>query len=157
ARFPLFSTVFGRQVDGSEMTVDYWAEQICSPVRFYDAVRAATNSIDVDYLTEAGPNVRLLSLARQSGLPSPTPSLVLCGGPDSEGRELLGVAATLLRDGYSPDLDPLYGEPAGPLLRLPPYAFDDTSRFWFDGPTVSSPQRALDNQVQLTATDVERV
>ena len=47
---------------------------------------------------------------------------------------MLCVAVTLLRDGYSPDLTPLYGEPAGPLQRLPGYVFDDTSRFWFDGP-----------------------
>ena len=43
ARFPLFSTVLGRQVDGAEMTVDYWARQICSPVLFFDAVQAAAS------------------------------------------------------------------------------------------------------------------
>lgn len=156
AGFPLFSTVLGRQVDGCEMTADYWAKQICAPVRFYDAVRAATSSIDVDYLTEAGPSTGLLSLARQSGLPSPIPSLVLCSGPDSEERELLGVAAALLRDGYSPDLDPLYGEPAGTVQRLPLYVFDDTSRFWFDGPTASPHQQAHGGQVLRTAPDVEQ-
>ena len=57
----------------------------------------------------------------------------MCAGPDSDGTELLGVAATLLRDGYSPDLSPLYGRPAGPLHRIPPYVFDTSSRFWFDG------------------------
>ena len=57
-----------------------------------------------DYLAEAGPKSGLLSLARQSGLPSPEHSLVLCSGPNSDGTELFGVAATLLRDGYSPDL-----------------------------------------------------
>jgi acyl transferase domain-containing protein len=151
AQFPLFSTVLGRRIDGSEMTADYWAKQICSPVRFHDAVWAAVNSVDVDYLAEAGPSCRLLSLARQSGLPSPIPSLVLCIGPDSEGGELFGVAATLLRDGYSPDLDPLYGEPAGPLQRIPPYVFDNTHRFWFDGPIASSPRWARGDRLQMTA------
>ena len=155
ARFPLFSTVLGRQVDGSEMTADYWATQLCSPVRFYDAVRAAASSADVDYLAEAGPKSGLLSLARQSGPPSPIPSLVLCSGSDSEGTELFGVAATLLRDGYSPDLDPLYGEPTGMLLRLPPYVFDATHRFWFDDPIPSSHQRAR-GQLHMTAPDVDR-
>ena len=134
AEFPFFSTVLGRQIDGREMTADYWAQQICAPVQFHDAVRAAANEVGADYLAEAGPSCGLLTLARQAGLPSLTPSLVLCSGPDSEGNELLCVAATLLRDGYSPDLTPLYGEPAGPLQRLPGYVFDDTSRFWFDGP-----------------------
>ncbi len=37
AEFRLFSTVLGREVEGHEMDTDYWANQICSPVRFFDA------------------------------------------------------------------------------------------------------------------------
>jgi acyl transferase domain-containing protein len=155
AEFPLFSTVLGRQIDGSEMTADYWAQQICAPVQFHDAVRAAVNAVRADYLAEAGPRSGLLTLARQAGLPSLTPSLVLCSGPDSDGSELLGVAATLLRDGYSPDLTPLYGEPAGLLQRVPPYVFDDTSRFWFDGPITNPHQRVRVGQVVTTTPTVE--
>jgi acyl transferase domain-containing protein len=156
AEFPLFSTVLGRQIDGSEMTADYWAQQVCAPVQFHDALRAAVNAVGADYLAEAGPSSGLLTLARQAGLPSLTPSLVLCSGPDSEGSELLGVAATLLRDGYSPDLTPLYGEPAAPLQRLPVYVFDDTSRFWFDGPIAYPHQRVRVGQVETTAPAVEQ-
>ena len=133
AEFRLFSTVLGREVEGHEMDTDYWANQICSPVRFFDAVQAAVSAASADYVAEAGPRSTLLTLARQCGLPPQTRSLALCGGPDSDGTELLGVAATLLRDGYSPDLSPLYGRPAGPLHRIPPYVFDTSSRFWFDG------------------------
>jgi acyl transferase domain-containing protein len=115
------------------MDTDYWANQICSPVRFFDAVQAAVGAASADYVAEAGPRSTLLTLARQCGLPPQTRSLALCGGPDSTGTELLGVAATLLRDGYSPDLSPLYGRPAGRLHRIPPYVFDTSSRFWFDG------------------------
>ena len=91
------------------------------------------SAASADYVAEAGPRSTLLTLARQCGLPPQTRSLTLCGGPDSDGTELLGVAATVLRDGYSPDLSPLYGRPAGPLHRIPPYVFDTSSRFWFDG------------------------
>jgi acyl transferase domain-containing protein len=133
ADFRLFSTVLGREVEGHEMDTDYWVNQICSPVRFFDAVQAATGALRADYVAEAGPRSTLLGLARQCGLPPQTRSLALCAGPDSNGTELLGVAATLLRDGYSPDLSPLYGRPAGPLHRIPPYVFDNSSRFWFDG------------------------
>ena len=133
AEFPLFSTVLGREVEGHEMDTDYWANQICSPVRFFDAVQAARSAASADYVAEAGPRSTLLTLARQCGLPPQTRSLTLCGGPDSDGTELLGVAATVLRDGYSPDLSPLYGRPAGRLHRIPPYVFDTSSRFWFDG------------------------
>jgi acyl transferase domain-containing protein len=132
AEFPLFSTVLGREVEGHEMDADYWANQICSPVRFFDAVQAA-RSAGADYVAEAGPRSTLLTLARQCGLPPQTRSLTLCGGPASDGTELLGVAATMLRDGYSPDLSPLYGRPAGRQHRIPPYVFDTSSRFWFDG------------------------
>jgi acyl transferase domain-containing protein len=133
AEFPLFSTVLGREVEGHEMDTDYWADQICSPVRFFDAVQAARNAANADYVAEAGPRSTLLTLARQCGLPPQARTLALCGGPDSDGTELLGVAATLLRDGYSPVLSPLYGRPAGRLRRIPPYVFDTSSRFWFDG------------------------
>ncbi|MDT5247069.1 MAG: hypothetical protein QOD36_4445, partial [Mycobacterium sp.] len=44
AEFRLFSTVLGREVEGHEMDIDYWANQICSPVRFLDAVQAAMSA-----------------------------------------------------------------------------------------------------------------
>ncbi len=133
SQFPLFSTVLGGRVEGPEMDGDYWANQICSPVRFFDAVQAAGIAESADYVAEAGPRSTLLALARQCGLPSQMRSLRLCGGPDSDGTELLEVAASMLRDGYSPDLSPLYGGTAAPLQRIPPYVFDTSSRFWFDG------------------------
>src|SRR5262249_48977059 len=55
SEFPLFSTVLGREVEGHEMDGDYWANQICSPVRFFDAVQAAKGAASADYLAEAGP------------------------------------------------------------------------------------------------------
>ena len=133
AEFRLFSTVLGREVEGTEMDAGYWADQICSPVRFFDAVRAAVGGTGTDYVAEAGPRPTLLTMARQCGLPTQTRSLTLCGGPDSDGAELLTVAATLLRDGHSPELSPFYGWPSGQLHRVPPYVFDSSSRFWFDG------------------------
>ena len=133
SEFPLFSTVLGREVEGHEMDSDYWANQICSPVRFFDAVQAARSAANAAYVAEAGPRSTLLALAMQCGLPSQIRSLPLCGGPDSDGTELLVVAASMLRDGYSPDLSPLYGTPADPQQRIPPYVFDTSSRFWFDG------------------------
>jgi acyl transferase domain-containing protein len=139
SEFPIFSTVLGREVDGQELHGDYWADQICSPVRFLDAVRAATAAASTDYVVEAGPRPTLLALTMQCGLPSHARLLPLCDGPDSAGTELLVVAATMLRDGYSLELSPLYGTAAGPLRRLPPYVFDSSSRYWFDGATAAVP------------------
>lgn len=132
AQFPVFSTVLGREIKGEEMDVDYWADQICSPVKFFDAVQAA-GTIAVDYIAEAGPRSSLIAMARQCGLPLKVRSLTLCGGKDSDGTELLAVGGRLLRDGFSPDLTPLYGQHGGPLRRIPPYVFNTSGRFWFDG------------------------
>ena len=68
AQFPVFSTVLGREVEGEEMDADYWADQICLPVRFLDAVRAA-GATAADYVCEAGPRSSLVAMARQCGLP----------------------------------------------------------------------------------------
>jgi acyl transferase domain-containing protein len=161
SEFPLFSTVLGRQVAGPELDRDYWATQICSPVRFFDAVQAARSGERADYVAEAGPRTTLLALAKQCGLPSQIRSLQLCSGPDSDGTELLAVAASMLRDGYSPDLSALYGSPADPLERIPPYVFDASSRFWFDGgvaaatgaarPAVVTPVTEREQRAQVTA------
>jgi acyl transferase domain-containing protein len=155
ADFPLFSTVLGREVDGRELTVDHWARQICSPVLFLDAVRATIEAGRADYVAEAGPKSTLLTLARQCGLPPQTRSLTLCSGPDSDGTELLGVGATLMRDGYSPDLAALYGGPAGPPQRIQPYVFDTSSRFWFDGPVADLRQPAQMEDVEQSQAGAE--
>ncbi|HET7665981.1 MAG TPA: acyltransferase domain-containing protein, partial [Mycobacterium sp.] len=133
SKFPLFSTVLAKEVAGPAMDSDYWANQICSRVKFFDAVQAALSATSADYVAEAGPRSSLLALATQCGLPPQIRPLALCGGPDSDGTELLTVGATMLRDGYSPDLSPLYGRPAERLPRVPPYVFDTSSRFWFHG------------------------
>ncbi|MCV7074379.1 type I polyketide synthase [Mycobacterium szulgai] len=131
AAFPIFSTVTGTQVDGADMDAEYWARQICSPIRFADALDAATRAMRTSYVAEAGPRTTLLSLARRCGLPPQTRSLRLCTGPDSTGSELLEVAAVLMRDGYSPDLSQVYGRTLHPLEHIAPYTFDATNRFWF--------------------------
>ncbi|MEE6179348.1 type I polyketide synthase [Mycobacterium sp. 050134] len=132
AEFPIFSTVLGRQVTGQEMDADYWAEQILAPVRFADAVRAALSWTVPAYLAEAGPKSVLLSLAGQSPVAFEARMLALCSGAESRGTELLEVAAATMRDGYAPALDALYGGPMGPALRLPPYVFDASNRYWLD-------------------------
>ncbi|QLL07318.1 type I polyketide synthase [Mycobacterium vicinigordonae] len=140
SRFPLFSTLTGELVEGRAMDADYWSRQICSPVKFSAACDAATRTIRARFIAEAGPRTTLLALARQSGVPTQTDSLALCSGSGSQGRELLEVGATLLREGYPVDLSPIYGDPAGASERIPPYTFDDGSRFWSDGYIAAAPE-----------------
>lgn len=129
--FPIFSSGVGKRLPGRDMGADYWAAQISSPVRFFHAIRAATQEAEPGYVAEAGPRATLLAMAQESGLFSQTPSLPLCSGPDSDGSELFDVAAALLRDGYSLDLAQIYGRVAGTLERTTPYSFDLDNRFWF--------------------------
>lgn len=134
--------------------------------KVFDAVQAARSAVSADYVAEAGPRSTLLAMAAQCGLQPQSRSLPLCGGPDSDGMELLAVAATMLRDGYSPDLTPLYGSPAGPLQRIPPYVFDASSRFWFDGgvaavaparPAVVTPVGEREQPARVPAASEEAV
>lgn len=141
AQFPVFSTVLGREVEGEEMDADYWADQICLPVRFLDAVRAA-GATAADYVCEAGPRSSLVAMARQCGLPPKVRSLPLCDGLDSDGSELLATGAALLRDGFSPEVAPFYGTSGDTMHRIPPYAFATSSRFWFDGGIATAPPAA---------------
>ena len=145
--FPLFSTVLGRQVEGHEMDAEYWARQITSPVRFYDAAQAALNSASPAYLAEAGPKSVLLALLRRSELATDAGLLPLCSGPYSHGTELFSVAATMMRDGYSCRLAVLYGRLAGANHRLPPYLFDDSHRFWLDESVTGAESKPLREKV----------
>ncbi|MET0454833.1 MAG: type I polyketide synthase, partial [Mycobacterium sp.] len=137
ARFPLFSTMLGSQIRGEEMTADYWAEQICAPVRFADAVRAALRGATVDYLAEAGPKASLLTLARKCGVSPTVATLPLCTGPGSTGGEFNDVAAILMRDGYSPDPTTWHGV-AAHMQHVPSYQFDRNHRFWSESISQSS-------------------
>lgn len=156
AHFPVFSTVLGREIKGDEMDADYWAAQICSPVKFFEAVGAA-RATGADYVAEAGPRSSLLAMARQCGLPLKVRSLTLCEGTDSDGMELLAIGATLLRDGFSPDVSPLYGRSAGTLHRVPSYVFATSSRFWFDGGVATATRTAEPAPVVPMAVEVAAV
>lgn len=133
ADFALFSTVLGREVDGADLDADYWVRQICAPVLFHEAAQLAARTSGADYLAEAGPRPTLLKLVRRAGLLPQAGALPLCTGPGSAGTELLAAAAALLRDGFSPDLTPLYGRAEGPRQRMPLYRFDTANRYWLAG------------------------
>ncbi len=161
ARFSIVSTLLGREVAGQEMDADYWSQQICCPVRFLDAAQAAIKTAGADYVAELGPGSTLLKLFRQCGSPLQTGSLTLCAGPNSSGTELLAAAATMLRDGYSPqslDLTAFYGQHPGPLQRMPPYVFDTANRYWIEGgqSTVARPSGSSADATEIAPTQPAR-
>lgn len=135
ASFPIFSTVTGAEIAGTDLDAEHWVRQLCAPVRFLDAAQAAA-TVAADYVAEAGPRPTLLRLIRRCGLPQTVRSLSLCSGPDSDGTELISAASTVVRDGHPLDLDAVYGAPIAGLHRIPPYEFDAGNRYWFDLPAL---------------------
>ncbi len=132
AKIPLFSTLHGRVIDGTDMDADYWAAQITSPVRFADAIDAAASQTPPTHLVELGPRSTLLALARRCGIDAQVQTLAPCAGPDDDGAGFASVAARLYVDGLTPRFDNLYPDESRALKRLPLYAFGDGTRFWRD-------------------------
>ena len=139
AKIPLFSTVHGRVLAGTDMDADYWADQITSTVRFADAITTATTQTPPTHLIELGPRSTLLALARRCGVGTQIRTLAPCVGPDDDGAGFVRVAARLYADGLATRFDSLYRDGSRTLKRLPPYAFGDGTRFWraFDAAPVA--------------------
>ena len=128
AEFPLFSTVLGREVEGHEMDTDYWANQICSPVRFFDAVQAAVECGECRlcrrgrsaiHAAHAGPAVRTAAA-------DPVADIVR-----RTGFRWNGAAGRSCDDCCATGTRPICrrctaGRPAR-LHRIPPYVFDTSS------------------------------
>ena len=139
------------------MTADYWATQICAPVQFHDAVRAAANSADVDYLAEAGPRVRA-ALARQAIGTAIARHLRLSyvAGRIPTGRN----CSALQRHCCVTDTRRIWtrctASRQARCCGFRPTSSTTHSRFWFDDPIPSSHQRARGGQVHMTAPDVDR-
>ena len=50
--FPIYSNLTGQSLGG--LHTDYWIEQLCNPVRFYDCISSAKNT-DISTFIEIGP------------------------------------------------------------------------------------------------------
>jgi len=130
AKIPLVSTVRGDLVDGIDMDAEYWAAQLTSTVRFFDAIATAIRRAAPTHLVELGPRSTLVALARRCVTATQISTLVPCRGPDDDGAGFARVAAQLYTDGLTLRFDNLYHEESRTLKRLPPYAFGDGTRFW---------------------------
>jgi phthiocerol/phenolphthiocerol synthesis type-I polyketide synthase E len=96
-RVPIVSTVTGEPLTGAQATdPSYWTEQIISPVRFHDAVRAAATPATA--FVEIGPGNTLATLARRTLAASratSTPTTAAPGGPASGGAAAPGTATVV--------------------------------------------------------------
>ncbi|KAF3229744.1 Highly reducing polyketide synthase gpy1 [Orbilia oligospora] len=146
-RVPMYSSVSGLELTGTEVGVDYWVENLVSPVLYTDAVLSAMTRADrkFDLCVELGPHSLLSrptseileSLAHSPQLPYfPT----MLRNADS-GQQLMNLAGELLLNGKQLSLEQInkasfeVAGKSGSLSdelqnNLPPYAWDYSSTPW---------------------------
>ncbi|MEO7360050.1 MAG: SDR family NAD(P)-dependent oxidoreductase, partial [Gemmatimonadaceae bacterium] len=125
---PLYSTLLGKLVPGSEVGADYWARNLREPVEFETAMQCVLGAGQRVFI-EVSPSPALLAPIRANSSPHgeiiAVPSL-RANAPESE--TLMESAAQLWVNGACFDLAQLY--PDGRFVAPPPYAWQK-ERFWF--------------------------
>lgn len=153
------STVTGDEITTSDLSVEYWWDNIRHPVRFADACELVADE-DLDAIVEIGPHPVVASyvseaLAAKGKTAAVLPSLRRYA--DDRGT-LLGSVAALFTIGQSVRWDSLY---AGrrPEVRLPAYAWK-RERYWniaaepravhpLLGASVNSPERTWQQDLSV--------
>ncbi|MFI0736450.1 type I polyketide synthase [Streptomyces sp. NPDC021225] len=132
---PLYSTVTGERVDGSELDAEYWYRNLRQMVRFQDATRALVEDGHTVFI-ESGPHPAV-SVGVQETLDAlgATDTLVLGTLRRDEGglSRFLTSLARLFVSGGAVDWSPAVGPGAGRRggVDLPTYAFE-RNRFWLE-------------------------
>ncbi|MGB7383045.1 MAG: type I polyketide synthase [Rhodococcus sp. (in: high G+C Gram-positive bacteria)] len=123
ATMGFYSTLRGHRIDGRDISLDYWSEQMVRPVRFLAAFEALADDARPTHLIEIGPHAVLTTLARDIGT-SGADCLVPIAGPASVGSEFAQVLATLYTAGADIVWPALYEPQHRTIRRLPGYRFD---------------------------------
>jgi acyl transferase domain-containing protein len=140
ASIPIFSTVTGREHDGSDFTPDYWGRNLTQPVRFSDAMQALIVA-GHDVFLEIGAHPVLSMPIAQCLAHADREGSVLCSlrRGEEEGAALLETLRVLYVLGLPIEFRALY--PAGGrMVDLPTYPWH-RRRVWFDPPAVTMQDR----------------
>lgn len=129
ATIPLFSTVTGQQVEGTEIDGDYWGQNMRNPVLFAEAINKLVEA-DYNLFLEISAHPVLAQsisecLARTEKEGTVIPSL---RRQEPEQVMLLGGLGKLYTLGYPIDWHRLYPE-EGRFVRLPSYPWQ-RERYW---------------------------
>ncbi|MEO0823445.1 MAG: type I polyketide synthase, partial [Pseudomonadota bacterium] len=120
---PILSTVLGAEIAGEALGVAYWGRNLREPVRFHDAVRAATAEGPALFV-ELGPHPVLKPALEDMGMVA-----ACCGKRDAEDQEaFLTALGALWAAGLAVDWPRILPVPAGPVA-LPGYPWQ-RSRHW---------------------------
>lgn len=127
---PQWSTLSGGPITGTEHHADYWAEQMCRPVRFADAIDAASQE-GSPLFVEIGPHAVLKGSIESSIRNSQKDGAVIptLMKEKNDRLQLLRAAAQLYRYGIELHWDRLFA--GGSLVPLPAYPWQRES-YWYE-------------------------
>lgn len=136
-RVPMYSSVTGLELKGTEVDADYWGANLVSPVLYTDAVTLALTSSDrkFDLCVELGPHSLLSRPTSEivKSLPNP-PQLpffaTMLRNADSS-QQLMSLAGDLVLNGKKLDLDQV-NKIAGKTGRLPNHLQDNLPAYAWD-------------------------
>lgn len=127
---PLYSTVTAKEIDGKELTAEYWFRNIREAVLFYPAIKEMTKS-SYNTFVEISPHPILansindtLEEQRKKGVAIPT-----LRRKEEELRALQGTVGAYFAWGAQPDFKKLFE--SGKRVELPNYVWQKES-FWLE-------------------------
>ncbi|MFG2288185.1 SDR family NAD(P)-dependent oxidoreductase [Streptomyces sp. NPDC048595] len=130
ASVPLYSTVTGTRLPGTDLDAEYWWRNVRRPVQFAAAVEAALDD-GADIFLEIGPHPVLQTYLRRVTHQRPqTPTAVMPTLRRDEGgpRTLAAARAALIAAGAHTPWDRYFPQ-AGRVAELPPYPWQ-RKRHW---------------------------
>jgi acyl transferase domain-containing protein/acyl carrier protein len=131
------STVSGGRIGLGQLDADYWARNLCEPVRFKDAVDSVSPASHDVVIEVASRQVLRSAVRESSGLANGPVTLVAVGEAEDAGRAQLGVISRLYSAGLPVRRRPSIGARPS-LAELPPRAWDHR-RYWAD----AAPSRVI--------------
>ncbi len=138
-KIPLFSTVTGQPVAGTELDETYWAENIRRTVRFSDALQRVGETGSATFLEVSAHPVLARSILECSKASETLTVLPSLRNGEDDQRAMFSSLAKLYTLGCAVDWKSLY--PDGEFVHLPNYPWQH-ERFWFE--SEDEQQRRLD-------------
>ncbi|AQA22756.1 acyl transferase domain protein [Rhodococcus sp. MTM3W5.2] len=129
-RIPLWSTVRGRSLDGSELDAGYWLENLRQPVRFFPAIAELLDE-HYRFLIEVSSNPVLVPAIQEAIESTDRPAVTIGSLRRDDGGldRLIHSLAEVYARGATVDWRPLLDGAA--RVALPTYAFQH-QRYWLE-------------------------
>ncbi len=140
---PFFSSLWGRQMEGQELTAEYWSRQVREPVRFAQAMQEVMRSFEQVAVVELGGRPVLQGALRQCLQEAGGRGRVWASlrGPQEGGEDEVDERACLLESVggmYEQGLEPEWervnrwaSSPPPPVVAWPAYPWQ-RQRFWLE-------------------------